>query len=121
MNYKLIRPSLTTGDKLYLNMVSIYMGYLLDIDEHKGRYLVKSEEDLAYIQKSETHGVFLVWRKTEKIILLKDLIALINTFEEVDVLPINKSFKQSFINGVRSLLGWIPGKTLTEECQKIMR
>lgn len=121
MNYKLIVPNLNTKDRMYLSMVSIYMGYTLLIDDLRRSYLVKSSEDVAFIQKSDKHGVFLVWKSTEKIVFLHHLVELVNTLETVDLLPESKPFKNSFINGIRSLLKWIPGKTLTEECQKILK
>jgi hypothetical protein len=121
MNYKLIVPNLDTKDRMYLSMVSIYMGYTLLIDDLRRSYLVKSSEDVAFIQKSDKHGVFLVWKSTEKIVFLHDLVELVNTLESTDLLPDGKPFKKSFIKGVRALLRWTPGKTLAEECQKILK
>ena len=119
MKFKLTKPVLSKTDELNLRIICAYMGYGLTIDREKERYMIQSDEDIAYVQKA-AFGVFIVWRKTEHIQLLHDLLAIVRSLEVSDMLPDNeKGFKNSFINGVRRLLNWVPGVTLNEVCTKL--
>jgi len=111
MKRQLERPSLTDDDIDDLRIVCGYYGYTLYITDKQ--QIVASMEDAAYIQKDNVRGVYLVWRKTERVQVVNHLLKFTKEIMDHDIIPLDeKDFNKSFINGLSSMLRWKKGKTL---------
>lgn len=112
MRIRLTKPVLTGDDYIDLQTMCTAYGYELDIDEGKGKYLLlgvnpRGEEDVAYIQRHESFGLNIVWRKTEQIQFVEQLLHLSDLFDEHRMLPLDtddRTFGQCFIKAVKTFL-----------------
>ena len=121
MRYILNKLTLTKSEKIKIQLVCIYFGYSFRCDDNRNSYIIISDEDIAYIQRNEKLGLFIIWKKTEYINRIEDLVNIVNGLNIHNIVPdtVNdKSFKKMLIDGLRSLLCWIPGVTIKEECDR---
>jgi hypothetical protein len=117
MKFTLKVPVLLPEDELQIRIICNYYGYEPIIDHEKKKFFIVGNEDIAYIQKEKT--LFIIWRRTEQIQKVSDLLDVTLSLERHDILPLETlSFKTAFINGLQSLLKWEKGTTLNEELQK---
>jgi len=120
MKFELCVPTITEVENITLQMICMYYGYELIIDDTKKRYMIISEEDVAYIQKHDKNGLFIIWRKNEYIQYVNDILTVTTVLNKYNVVPEDpKKFNQSLIKGLQKMLGWIPGKTLKKELENI--
>jgi len=118
MKFKIKIPVLFPEDEMQIKIICNYYGYDYVMDHEKKKYLIVGNEDIAYIQK-ENMILFIIWRRTEQIQKVSDLLDVTLSLERHDILPLETlSFKTAFINGLQSLLKWEKGTTLNEELQK---
>lgn len=119
MKFELRVPSIMEAENIKLQLIALYYGYELVIDDTKKRYMIISDEDVAYIQRHEQRGLFIIWRKTEYIQYLSDIMEVTDVLVKHDmILDDPKTFKQSLIKGLQNMIGWIPGVTLKQEIQR---
>lgn len=116
MKIKLNKPVLNQSDIVKLKHLCLYYGWNLLLDDRK--FLITTDEDIAYIQK-EDKKLFIIWRKTEYIQMVRDLMDVTACIDKHNLLPVDVPFKDQFISGLRSLLRWKTKVTLEEECQKL--
>ena len=118
MKYKLEVPVLTANDELTMREICLYYGYELIIDKDAKRFFIVSNDDVAYIQKSN-RGLFIIWRKTEYIQMVNDMFDIALSLKDLIVdTDDSVRFKKSLITSLRQWLRWIPGRTLNEEVQR---
>lgn len=104
---------MTEDDIDDLRIVCGYYGYSLLLNEKQK--IVTSMEDVAYIQKDDIRGLFLVWRKNENVQEIKYLLRFTKEIIIHDLIPLDvKDFNKSFITNLTKLLGWKKGKTLNQ-------
>jgi hypothetical protein len=118
MKYKLEVPVLTANDELTIREICLYYGYELIMDKDAKRFFIVSNDDVAYIQKSN-RGLFIIWRKTEYIQMVNDMFDIALSLKDLIVdTDDSVRFKKSLIDSLRQWLRWIPGKTLNEEVHR---
>jgi len=115
MKRKLYKPDLDQNDLINLQTICTYYGYKLKIDNEKKSYLIVSQEDVAFIQKAVTMGVFIVWRKDERVQVINQLLEFTKHMDKNDLLPLDPmQFESKFIRALTNLLHWKKGDTLNK-------
>lgn len=112
MRIRLQKPALTGEDYIDLQTMCTAYGYEMDVDEAQGKYLLlgvnpRGEEDIAYVQKHDKLGLNIVWRKTEQIQFVEQLLHLDSLFSKHRMLPLDtddRTFCQCFIKAVKDFL-----------------
>lgn len=106
MKFQLEVPVLLPNEKVALELMCMFYGYELIMSDEKKKYIVLNDDDIAYIQKHEKRGIFIIWRKTEYIQYLKDLLAIAKQVKDYNFIPeeVTLDFEKSFIQRFKEFL-----------------
>ena len=106
MKFKLEIPVLLPKERIALELMCMFYGYEMICDDKNKKFIVVSDDDIAYIQKHEKRGVFIIWRRSEKIQYLKDLMAIAKQIKTYDFIPeeVTPEFEKTFIQRFKNFL-----------------
>jgi len=106
MKFQLEVPVLLPSEKVAIELMCMFYGYELIMSDEKKKYIVINDDDIAYIQKHEKRGIFIIWRKTEHIQYLKDLLAIAKQVKDYNFIPeeVTPDFEKSFIRRFKEFL-----------------